>query len=431
IPDSVETIKPRAFEKCRALTNVTIGNSVKTIQYLAFSLCNNLKSVTIGNSVQTIENAAFKSCGALTSVTIPDSVEYIGDDAFKYCVSLTNVTIGNSVKEIKAWAFAYTSLTSVTIPDSVEYIGAHAFGMSYSGSVREFDRRPVHHWPLQGDGNDRNFRNAKVHITLQGDAYPLVGGGVVLPNNASPFGFLDLGDSFSFAATNGFTFAVWVKIESYSRPHGMILNLRDHMDSNAIDLKYYSTSRRASVEIRNDGGTRMEFTTPDCNPSNPENDPCYFFPVADPARWVHVAIAVTTDGTWTLFRDGATQDDWKATNFIAANPDSVAYTNAALGRYEANIAWYYLDGSFRDALLYDRALSADELVTVAAEGLSTWASFAPTASPSAPTASPSASPSASPTVNPERCLEEGRKEDGTWKASETCAHYARGVLTPC
>jgi len=237
------------------------------------------------------------------------------------------------------------------------------------------DLRPMHHWPLQGDGNDRNFRNAKVNIALQGDASWLTGGGVALPNGgATRTSFLEIGgdNGLTFAAKNGFTFATWVKIESYHNQHGRILNLRDSSNSNAIDLKYYSTSRMATVEIKNDGSTPWYFTTPDCNSTNPEKDPCYFFPVADPARWVHVALTVTTDGTWTLYRDGATQGDWKATR-IPANPDSVAYTRAALGRYEVSYGWNYLDGSLRDARIYDRALSADDVANVAANGMETWA----------------------------------------------------------
>ena len=49
-----------------------------------------------------------------------------------------------------------------------------------------------------------------------------------------------------------------------------------------------------------------------------------------------VVWTVTADGTWTLFRDGATQDAWTwdaaATGGVAVNPNSVAYAHSALGR---------------------------------------------------------------------------------------------------
>jgi len=245
----------------------------------------------------------------------------------------------------------------------------------------------MHYWPLDGDGADVAFAATRVNITLQGYAYGLPSGGVTLPNYPyiTTKSFMEIGgdSGLTFAAKDGFTFATWIKIESFLNAHGTIFSLWDSSSSNFIMLYYWATTRRARVFIKNNGGSSEDFTTPDCNDSDRENDPCYFFPVAG-SRWVHVALTVTDDGAWTLYRDGTTQDDWKATDLIAANPNSVDYKYAVLGQYKSTLsASHYLHGSFRDALLYDGALPADDVATVAAEGLSTWASLLPTASPSA------------------------------------------------
>ena len=87
---------------------ITFDAPVTEIGSYAFNGCRSLKSVTIGNSVTSIGNYAFNGC-SLTSITIPDSVTSIGNSAFSSCRSLTSVTIGNSVTSIGNRAFEYCS----------------------------------------------------------------------------------------------------------------------------------------------------------------------------------------------------------------------------------------------------------------------------------------------------------------------------------
>ena len=128
IPDSVTSIGEGAFQLCRDLTSVNIGNGVTSIGRYAFAECTGVTSVNIGNGVTGIGASAFENCSALTSVTIPDSVTSIGDKAFAGCTGLTSVGIGSGVTSIGAYAFAFcTGLTSVIIPDSVTIVGDNAF----------------------------------------------------------------------------------------------------------------------------------------------------------------------------------------------------------------------------------------------------------------------------------------------------------------
>ena len=101
----LKSIGDYAFDECRSLTSVTIGNSVTSIGRSAFNICSSLKSITIPDSVTSIGSSAFEGCKSLTSVTIPNSVTSIGNWTFSECRSLTSVTIGNSITSIGSFAF--------------------------------------------------------------------------------------------------------------------------------------------------------------------------------------------------------------------------------------------------------------------------------------------------------------------------------------
>ena len=60
--DKVTGIGNHAFEKCGAITSVTIQNGVKSIGHYAFYKCSSLASITIPNSVTSIGEYAFSSC---------------------------------------------------------------------------------------------------------------------------------------------------------------------------------------------------------------------------------------------------------------------------------------------------------------------------------------------------------------------------------
>jgi len=129
---NVTSIGNKAFNQCRKLTSITIGNSVINIGEAAFYHCDGINSITIPNSVTNIGERAFRECYNLTSLTIGNSVIKIGEAAFESCESLTSIIIPNSVKSIGRYAFvACKNLTSLTIGNSVTDIGGDAFGECY------------------------------------------------------------------------------------------------------------------------------------------------------------------------------------------------------------------------------------------------------------------------------------------------------------
>ena len=132
----VISISRYAFNGCKSLTSVVIGNNVTSIINETFSQCDNLTSVVIGNSVTSIGKNAFYYCKGLTNIEIPNSVTSIGEFAFSYCFSLTKIAIGNSVTSIGENAFYYCKgLTNIEIPNSVTSIENNAF--SQCSSLKE------------------------------------------------------------------------------------------------------------------------------------------------------------------------------------------------------------------------------------------------------------------------------------------------------
>ena len=105
IPEGVEYIGFKAFERCMYLEKVTLSEGLEEIGSKAFYGCENLKSIEIPDSVTKIGYGAFERCFNLTSVVIPDSVTSIGNVTFSFCMGLTSITIPDSITSIGAEAF--------------------------------------------------------------------------------------------------------------------------------------------------------------------------------------------------------------------------------------------------------------------------------------------------------------------------------------
>lgn len=85
------------FSGCSALESIVLPNNAETkIQNGAFNNCRKLTSVTLGDKTASILGQAFNNCSALTEIVIPASVTSLGDatkgTAFSGCGKLAKVT---------------------------------------------------------------------------------------------------------------------------------------------------------------------------------------------------------------------------------------------------------------------------------------------------------------------------------------------------
>lgn len=125
IPDTVETIAPKAFvssllDENTEITKVTLPESFTMVDNDAFSNCTALETVILPEGLKYIEWCAFENCKSLKSIELPSGLEDISFNAFKGCTSLKSVDIPDGVKAIGMDAFENCeNLERVTVPDSV------------------------------------------------------------------------------------------------------------------------------------------------------------------------------------------------------------------------------------------------------------------------------------------------------------------------
>jgi len=120
-PDTLTTIEYGAFKYSGLPDYFSIPDSVTTIKDRAFYNCS-CKQLWLPENLSFLGTSAFAQNQSLTSVYIPPSLNVISDHAFSGCENLSDVHIPEGVVKIKAFAFHGTALTSLTIPNSVTYI---------------------------------------------------------------------------------------------------------------------------------------------------------------------------------------------------------------------------------------------------------------------------------------------------------------------
>lgn len=79
VPNTVTSIRPRAFYECKFLNNVQLPNTITSIGSSVFRSCEGLESINIPSSVTDIGENAFLLCSSLKNIKIPDSVQNFGN----------------------------------------------------------------------------------------------------------------------------------------------------------------------------------------------------------------------------------------------------------------------------------------------------------------------------------------------------------------
>ena len=135
----------QAFQYCKSLVEVVLGDGVLTVPYMAFDNCSALTTVNLGkvetvgesafaytalvnldlSSATLVSDYAFLYCEALKSVKLA-SEPILGEGAFAYCEKLTVAEDLGLVGEIGAYAFAYTAITNIDLTNAVS-VGDLAF----------------------------------------------------------------------------------------------------------------------------------------------------------------------------------------------------------------------------------------------------------------------------------------------------------------
>lgn len=100
VPDSVETIRTKAFYKCGYLTSITLPDSVRVIEEKAFFRCGSVTDFVLSENIEFIGKDAFAYCYGLTEITIPATIKEMGDYAFYNCTNLLTVNVEKAEKDV-------------------------------------------------------------------------------------------------------------------------------------------------------------------------------------------------------------------------------------------------------------------------------------------------------------------------------------------
>lgn len=128
IGEKVSTIGSYSFNGCSKLTSINWPSNLTEIGFCAFTYCTALPSMTIPSSVVSIKDFAFVGCSSITNVEMSDNVKYIGDFAFQDCIRLKTVSLSHGLSSISRDVFnGCVSLESIVIPNNVTSIGYRSF----------------------------------------------------------------------------------------------------------------------------------------------------------------------------------------------------------------------------------------------------------------------------------------------------------------
>lgn len=167
LPDSLKTIRIRAFWLCPNLLTIRLAKNITTIEPFAFASCENLNTVyidegftTIGESMfencpllqavryniadennpqytlKTVERFAFHSCPKLNTFPFNEGIETIAESAFMGCQISSELVLPDSLTSLGAYAFSNNSVSKVTLGKNLTILGNSAFGQN--DSLKEF-----------------------------------------------------------------------------------------------------------------------------------------------------------------------------------------------------------------------------------------------------------------------------------------------------
>ncbi|MBQ9070206.1 MAG: leucine-rich repeat protein [Clostridia bacterium] len=96
VPDTVDTIRHKAFNRASYITKLTISKEVTYIADEAFYRCNKLEEIVFeegGTAPLKIESTAFNEVKKLKTITLPARAENLDLTTFDACIALENINV--------------------------------------------------------------------------------------------------------------------------------------------------------------------------------------------------------------------------------------------------------------------------------------------------------------------------------------------------
>lgn len=158
VPDNVNNIGAYAFSYCDNLKSVRLPQ-IEIIHPSMFMYSKELNNIVIPETVKTIKSKAFYGCYDLRSIELPESVETIGSNAFTFAKSLDYIWFNNPYCEI------YDSNETIPITSKIygyEGSTAQEYAEKYGNDFRSLGPIPPEYYEeedtelIKGDANGDN-----------------------------------------------------------------------------------------------------------------------------------------------------------------------------------------------------------------------------------------------------------------------------------
>lgn len=126
--ESIEKIEDNAFQGCKKLKTVKLGNKATEIADGAFAGCLNIREIELGSAIANLGDRAFCDCQSVTKITIPSSVKTIGEHAFYNCRFLREIKIEAKEPPVLRGANAFPEETNfqIIVPHGARRVYAKA-----------------------------------------------------------------------------------------------------------------------------------------------------------------------------------------------------------------------------------------------------------------------------------------------------------------
>jgi len=168
---SVAILKDNAFNGCKKLTTLTLGD-IETIPYKAFASCESLQEPFLPASVKSIGDYAFSNCKGMKWICIPEGITTIGKGAFEGCSSVKEIVLNRSLKEIPEYAFSNCGkVDRLVIPSSVEKIGGSAFRLTEIEHFKLEEGENIYNVSWFGRNSESKVRTLEMYRPVSSDYY--------------------------------------------------------------------------------------------------------------------------------------------------------------------------------------------------------------------------------------------------------------------
>lgn len=129
ILDGVEEIIPFAFSGGQKLKTVRLPDSLEKIGMNAFELCRQLHRIDLGEGVTIIPDSCFERCTELKTITLPPQIKEIRREAF-WLSGLEVINLNEGLERVHDNAFVGTCIESIKIPKTVRDFPKNAISHS-------------------------------------------------------------------------------------------------------------------------------------------------------------------------------------------------------------------------------------------------------------------------------------------------------------